>query len=85
MPETETIPWWTATLIKIPTNYGTPFRVAVQAADRKSAGERLRKLYNSDIYTGYGSYNIEEAVSEKPAEDTDEISNCRQHPAPKSL
>lgn len=70
--------WFTAIIAKSPTNFTTPFKVAIAASCREQAVERLYKLFPNDIYSGLGC-NMSEALSAVPA-DADEIQNARQFP-----
>lgn len=69
--------WYVGTLARIPTNFSTPFRVAIEATSHAHAIERAYKLYSNDVYSGAGC-NISEAISPTPA-DADDIANARQH------
>jgi len=70
--------WFTAIIARVPTNHSTPFKVAIEAATRGHAIERLYKLYSNDIYSGVGC-NMSEALGELPA-DADEIQNAIRCP-----
>jgi hypothetical protein len=69
--------WFVATIAACPTNFTTPFTVAIEGRDLDHAKDRLYKLYSNDIYSGIGQ-NMSEAIRE--TSDPDEMENARKHP-----
>lgn len=77
-PETNSQPQWFAAIIaRVPTNFSTPFKVAIQAHSLAHAQDRLYKLYSNDIYSGRGRNMSEEVYAVK---DEDEIVNAQKYP-----
>jgi len=58
--------WFIATLARVPTNFTTPFKVAVEANDAEHATRRLYDLFD-DNYAGLGC-NKSEAIYEPAKE-----------------
>lgn len=72
------LPWWITKVGRMPLNSSTPVKVAIQARDVEHADKRLQKLYDPDIYAGYGpSRSLGEDLAK--TNDPDDLVNASCH------
>ena len=71
--------WYKTTIARIPTNFSTPFTVAIEAVDPDHAVTRLRNLYSPHVYASYGGANPSLGEYMKLVTEDDEIRNARRH------
>lgn len=75
--------WFLAEICRVPLNFNSPFRLAIEASDAEHALKRLYKLYSSDAYGSWGpNRNMSDGLDRNPVTDSDLLNGAKRHPLP---